>query len=92
MRAAPLPLGTFLAEEGTQFGIDAASEPITSLETDTFTWQIYASTFQGFPVDLAVAEIDGTTYYVGLLSGEPAARDALVANVLLPVIEALQPA
>ncbi len=90
-QAAPVPLAQLQALLGQQFGISEFPEAYRTVETETFTWSLYETPGpQGLIADVALAELDGTTYVIVLLSGE---SDNLLyyEGAFLPAVEALTP-
>jgi pimeloyl-ACP methyl ester carboxylesterase len=73
-------------------GLDSNPKPLSQHRANGLTWQLYRSTYQGNPVDIALADNGkGRTYLVLMLS-LPKERDDLYKAVYLPVIDALKPA
>jgi pimeloyl-ACP methyl ester carboxylesterase len=63
---------------------------IATTELGNFTWDLYEFQVGAHPVDLALAEEAGTSYFVLLFSPRDE-RDALYEQVFSPVVEALAP-
>jgi pimeloyl-ACP methyl ester carboxylesterase len=74
----------------SQLGFDPSMESVGTAEVGNFTWDFYEFQVQAYPVDLALAEEGGRSYFVLLVSPEDE-RDALYQKVFLPVVQALGP-
>jgi pimeloyl-ACP methyl ester carboxylesterase len=70
--------------------VEADVESVATMEMGSFTWDFYELQVGAYPVDLALAEQSGTSYYVLLFSPKDE-RDTLREQVFLPVVEALAP-
>jgi pimeloyl-ACP methyl ester carboxylesterase len=81
---------TWLTEQFQQVGLDEAPRFVSEHQANGFAWSFYATTFRGEPVDIALAEGDGLTMLVALLSSR-SEHDALYEAVFLPVTSALTP-
>jgi len=66
------------------------AESVATAEMGNFTWDFYELQVGAYPVDLALAEEGGTSYFVLLFSPKDERR-SLREQVLLPVVEALAP-
>jgi hypothetical protein len=81
-------------DEVEKFANVGLDKPPTSVGEDQafngLTWHFYEATFEGNPVDLALAETDAQTLLVVLVS-EPDERDQLYQAVFIPVVESLLP-
>jgi len=86
------------AFEGTvQDALDLLTQQLggAPTETDTITagefeWTLYQTSVQGLNIDVALAN-EGSKVMLVLLQTLPADRDQLFEDVLLPVLEAIQP-
>jgi hypothetical protein len=92
-----LILGAARASKGDLFDsivawleVEADVEGAATTEMGSFTWDFYEVQVGANPVDLALAEEFGTSYYVLLFSPQDE-RDALREQVFLPIVEALAP-
>ncbi len=74
----------------SQLGFDPSMESVGTAEVGNFTWDFYEFQVQAYPVDLALAEEGGRSYFVLLVSPDDE-RDALYQKVFLPVVQALGP-
>lgn len=74
-----------------QFGIEDDPAPIGELQSGGRAWTRYEGEIQGFVADIALAESDGRTYLVVLIS-DPEERADLVDGVLVPAMEAIDAA
>ncbi len=72
---------------GSQLGLDDDPEPVGTEERGGRTWTRYRGNLDGFSADVAIGPGDGSTGIVILVSSADE-RDALVAEVLLPVLDA----
>jgi pimeloyl-ACP methyl ester carboxylesterase len=63
---------------------------IATTEMGNFTWDLYEFQVGAQPVDLALAEDAGTSYFVLLISPRDE-RDALYEQVFSPIVEAMAP-
>jgi pimeloyl-ACP methyl ester carboxylesterase len=91
-QVAPVSLDQLLPVLTTQFGLEAAPEALEAIEgAQGLSWSIYQVSVQGQPADLALAERDGSSYLVLLIS-TPAQRDLYYNSLFLPVLDAFTPA
>lgn len=88
IQAAPVDADTLVSGLATQFGLPDVPEPVDTATYGSFEWTLYEFTLQGLPVDLAVTNVDGTTYLVLLISS-PGERDSLLEQVFYPALESM---
>ncbi len=72
-----------------QLGLEAAPESTETVEIGNYTWTLYQTEAQGAAVNIALAESEGTTIIVVLLS-DAQEQEVLGENVFVPVLEAVQ--
>jgi uncharacterized protein len=93
-QSAPLPLADVLPSLLPQVQLTELPESAGTLETDAYSWTLYQTdvTAGGVTVrvDLAMAEKDGSSFFV-LMQAAPDEFDALHEAVFLPVLEAYTP-
>jgi pimeloyl-ACP methyl ester carboxylesterase len=70
--------------------VDPDVERAATAKKGNFTWDFYELQVGAHPVDLALTEETGTSYFVLLFSPKDE-RDALYQQVFLPAVEALAP-
>lgn len=88
-QAAPVAADELQALLAQQFGIEAFPEASNTVEANGLTWSLYETTGpQGLLADVALAEADGTTYVIVLLSGTTD-RGVYYEGAFLPAIDAL---
>lgn len=85
----PLPAAQVLTGLGRQFNLDRAPEAAGEYTGERAVWQLYTTTIRGQPTDIALAESDGGTFVVILIS-DPGNRDQLYEQVFLPVLDAIR--
>lgn len=94
MQSAPMPPDALLDTLLPQLLLSEAPDPVGTYQGATLEWTVYqvdVDTPQGtLRVDLALANVDGTTHLV-LLQSEPDEYDYLHAAVFLPVLDAYAP-
>ena len=56
----------------------------------SLSWDLYEFTLQGLPADLALAEANGKTYVILLIS-DKVERPSLYEGLLIPVLDAFAP-
>jgi pimeloyl-ACP methyl ester carboxylesterase len=78
------------ANLAAQLELDPEMEPVSTADVGSFTWDFYAFERQGYPADLALAEEDGKTYFVFLLSPVDE-HESLYKELFLPAVEAMTP-
>jgi hypothetical protein len=92
LQSAPTTRDNLLQALLPQFALDTAPQPIGTLETPAFNWNLYQFdvTQAGITVrvDLALAEQDGTTY-LALLQAAPEEYETLHAQVFEPMVASL---
>lgn len=95
VQAAPVAITALQGLLTQQLGLDEFPADGEAYPTDAFAWTIY--TLQEFEAQgntlvgaVALAEADGITYIVVLLT-TPSAAEALGTEVFLPVVDALRP-
>jgi len=72
----------------------ALEEPIASvgeLETEPFNWTLFAEEVQGVAIDIAAVQLDEEMMLMVLLQTSSAEREALYADIFLPVVESVVP-
>jgi len=74
----------------TQFGLGEVPESVGSREANDLNWSLYEFEAQGLAIDLAIAESDGTSYFI-LLQSTASERDFYYAEVFLPAIDGFIP-
>jgi len=90
LEAEPVSTSEMLANLAGQLGFDPEAEPVAETPLGSMTWQLYALRIEALPLDLALAEDGGKTYFVLLIS--PAdEHDALYEQLFLPAVEAMGP-
>jgi len=90
LEAQPVTADEMFANLAAQLELDPEMEPVSTAEVGSFAWDFYAFERQGYPADLALAEEDGKTYFVFLLS--PAdEHESLYDELFLPAVEAMAP-
>ncbi|HUT19579.1 MAG TPA: alpha/beta hydrolase, partial [Anaerolineae bacterium] len=90
LEAEPVSASEMLANLAGQLGFDPEAEPVAETPLGSMTWQLYALQIEALPLDLALAEDGGKTYFVLLIS--PAdEHDALYEQLFLPAVEAMGP-
>ncbi len=70
--------------------VDPGAESVATADMGNFTWDFYELQVRAHPVDIALAEEAGTSYFVLLISPREE-RDTLYEQVFVPVVEALAP-
>lgn len=84
----------FLALIQEQFALETLPESVESIETDFFTWNLYTferqQNIQTLTVDMAVAEYEGSTYYV-LMQTPDVFYEHLHEALFLVTLETLSP-
>lgn len=90
-QAAPRDAASILKLFSDQLKLSQTPAVADTRKTEHLTWSIYDLTSQGQPVDLALAEQDGTTYLVLLATPSKADHQALYDQLFLPVIDAYAP-
>ncbi len=73
-----------------QFGLEGDRSPSGTHKGASFTWDLYKLTLQGLPADLALAERDGKTYVILLIS-DNVERTLLYDGLFIPVLDAFAP-
>lgn len=86
-QAAPFDAGQLLDLLTTQLGLPEPPEASDTYETAARTWDLYAAEVQGLPVLIALAEEEGTTYVVLLISAADE-QAGLIEAVFFPALEA----
>jgi pimeloyl-ACP methyl ester carboxylesterase len=83
----------WLAKQYRYIGFDDGQVPqfVGERQANGLTWGLHAAEFEGNPVDLALAEADGLTLLVVLLSVR-SEHDAVYEALFLPVVDATLPA
>ena len=71
-----------------QFGIDEIPEKVGSLEAGDMHWSLYEFQVMGMPIDLAIAEEGGTSYFI-LLQSPADDHDFYYKEVYISAIEEL---
>ena len=90
-QAAPgVPPAQLLSLFAGNFGLEQSPKPVGTRDTDRLSWTLYAFEAVGQPVDLALAEGDGTSYLV-MFVGTADDRNLYYDEVFLPAIDALNP-
>jgi hypothetical protein len=74
----------------TQYGLDAAPESTAQREANGLVWTLYTLEIQGHALDFAVTPHGDATLLV-VLQCASSEREILYQNVLLPVVDSLQP-
>jgi pimeloyl-ACP methyl ester carboxylesterase len=90
LQSAPVDPDALWASLLPQFGLTETPEPLDTRETDVLTWTLYEFDTTGSVADAAIANADGTSYLVLLVSPTDE-RDALREAVFLPAVDALVP-
>ena len=90
-QSAPRDAATILKLFGDQLKLSQTPVVADTRKTEHLTWSIYDLTSQGQPVDLALAEKDGTTYLVLLATPSKADHQVLYDQVFLPVLDGYTP-
>lgn len=80
----------FLQFLTTQLGLSEIPESVGSREASDLHWSLYEVEVQGLLLDGAIAESNGTSYFI-LLQSTAGERDFYYAEVYLPAIDALTP-
>lgn len=80
----------WLSDQFQYTGFDADPMRAGEYNANGLTWTLYTAKFKEHPVDMALAERNGSTLLVVMLS-QADERDALYEAVYLPVIDALKP-
>jgi hypothetical protein len=73
-----------------QLGFDPLMESSATAQLGNFTWDFYEFVIRTYPVDLALSEEGGKSYFVLLISPEDE-HEALHQQVFLPAVDALTP-
>ena len=90
-QAAPgMEADAFLQLITAKFGLDEVPESVGARQANDLNWLLYEFEAQGLAIDLAVAESDGTSYLI-LLVSTASERDFYYMEVYLPAIDALTP-
>jgi pimeloyl-ACP methyl ester carboxylesterase len=87
--AAPISKDDFLGLVAEQFGLAEPPPRSSEREANGQLWTLYETEAQGYPIDFALAEGDGVTNIVLLISHADE-HDALYQDVFLPAVEALE--
>lgn len=74
----------------TKLGLGEVPESVGSREAKGLNWSLYEVEVQGIAIDMAIAESDGTSYFI-LLQTTAGERDFYYTEVYLPAIDALTP-
>ncbi len=74
-----------------QFKLESTPKSTGQYKSKQFTWKLYQFDVQDHPSDLALAEKNGKTYIVMLIS-TAADREAMYEKVFKPALDALAPA
>ena len=93
MQASPASKEEWLEWFSTEFqrvGLDGAPQLAGEREANGLDWILYTATYDGNPVDLALAAADDVTVLVALLSNTDE-HAALYDQVFVPVVDALLP-
>jgi pimeloyl-ACP methyl ester carboxylesterase len=91
VQVVPLTLDATVDAVGPAFTDDGVAPELSeTLEGENFTWNLYDITFQGLPGTIALAEQDGQTTLVLLVTAS-ADRDAFVELFLVPALQSLRP-
>jgi pimeloyl-ACP methyl ester carboxylesterase len=72
----------------SQLGLVAVPDSVGSREAKDLNWSLYQVEVQGMSIDVAIAESDGTSYFI-LLQSMAGERDFYYTEVYLPAIDAL---
>lgn len=89
-QSAPLPADGLLELLTGQLGLDEVPAEAGTRQAADLNWTLYEVAIQDLAVDVALAEVDGTSYVI-LLQSDPAERDSLYEAVFLPAVDALAP-
>ena len=73
----------------SQFNLDSDPEPVGEVDSALGTWETYRGTSDDFAFDIALIEHGAGTAMIVLVS-DPAERDSLREQVLLPAIDAFR--
>jgi hypothetical protein len=87
--AGPISTADFLDLIVAQFGLAEAPSSSGKREVNSLLWTLYEAEAQGYPIDFALAESDGVTRIILLISHADE-HDALYQDVFLPAVEALE--
>jgi hypothetical protein len=74
----------------SQLGLAAVPDSVGSREATELSWTLFEFEVQGMSIDVAIAESDGTSYFI-LLQSMASERDFYYTEVYLPAIDALAP-
>jgi len=74
----------------TKLGLGEVPESVGSRQANGLNWSLYEVEVQGIVIDMAIAESDGTSFFI-LLQSTAGERDFYYTEVYLPAIDALTP-